>query len=465
MMVGGWILNQDIYFPMRRALSMRWAVLVCALALVGVTGIASAYMPVLALATISGIGVVLILLWLQFDIPASVLLLCGTVDITVQIRAGAISLMGLATIVVALSSWLLWLIYPSRSQDVMSTTWPLLLYGGWSLFSASALFKPRIASIQNLLVTLGFVGLLLLSASAAASSSLTYERVGRILNISVWAASALHLLSPVLHAVDPRLAMHQRPFALFALLGLAWLVAQGRHGRAYGYWQAAALTVLIIASLSRTAMAVALLFLIVSRFSPSSVRGWTRFLSTAAAVGTIAYLGFTRISKIRERFVQGDVSMTVGGFSFNTEGRTAMWNATQDSFLASPWIGNGIGSATHLIETQFPGLGHPHNDYLRILHDLGILGMGLWLIGVFPIIWIIGRAWLRLERQSDPRARIHLTALLTLLAILLTMVTDNVVVYAFVMLPAAVIIGTSIGTMESSRIDPQSPRGSGSGTK
>lgn len=449
----------------RRTSLMRKIGIVCILLLISVTGVASALTPMFAIGAIAAIGGALALGWIQFNVPAAVLLISSSVDILIHFDTGAVSLMGAVTIVVSVGSWLLWLVGPIGRRYAFATIWPMILYGLWSLFSASALYRPGVASIQNLLVTLGFIGLILLSASESGQSPVTYERVGRLLGISTWVATALYVLRPILGALDPRFAMGHRSFALFALLGLAWFLAESRYGASRSFLHVALVTLLIVVSLSRTAMAVAGIIFIISRFSPSKAGGWVRFFSALGLVTTTAYLAVTRIDAIRDRFVQGDVSMTVGGFSFNAEGRTEMWKATEESFLASPWIGNGIGSATHLIQTRFPGLGHPHNDYLRILHDLGILGMVLWLAGTVLILWIIGREWLRLDRQNDPRARIHLAAFLTIIVILLTMVTDNVVVYAFVMFPAAVIIGTSIGSMSCATEPDRMPLGSATGTQ
>ena len=57
-----------------------------------------------------------------------------------------------------------------------------------------------------------------------------------------------------------------------------------------------------------------------------------------------------------------------------------MWAATIESARHHPLVGQGLGSSQDLIERLF-GLAHPHNDYLRLWHDLGLVGL-LLLVSV-----------------------------------------------------------------------------------
>ena len=41
------------------------------------------------------------------------------------------------------------------------------------------------------------------------------------------------------------------------------------------------------------------------------------------------------------------------------------------------------GTADSLISRTYgSAAGHPHNDYLRLLHDYGLVGMSLWALGL-----------------------------------------------------------------------------------
>lgn len=125
-----------------------------------------------------------------------------------------------------------------------------------------------------------------------------------------------------------------------------------------------------------------------------------------------------------------------------------MWETTLDSYRTAPWFGKGAGSVEELIERHYPGLGHPHNDYLRILHDAGLVGFLLWVGGFLALIWKTWRGWL-VAAPGDPAGRVHLAAGLALVAVALGMLTDNVIVYIFVMAPVAVVVGTSLGLLDA----------------
>ncbi|HEY0375240.1 MAG TPA: hypothetical protein VGC94_10620, partial [Amnibacterium sp.] len=91
---------------------------------------------------------------------------------------------------------------------------------------------------------------------------------------------------------------------------------------------------------------------------------------------------------------------------------------------------------------RFPNIGHPHNDYLRLWHDFGLLGVGLFALGLLILIVGAVRRALRTEPGSSA---VHWSAALGLSAVAAAAATDNVFIYPFVMLPLAAVVGVSIG--------------------
>jgi len=165
-----------------------------------------------------------------------------------------------------------------------------------------------------------------------------------------------------------------------------------------------------------------------------------------ALVVGISYLTITHVEPVRERFFAGDIGATVGGTGINVEGRDQMWRTILDSWSESPWIGKGAGSSSEVVENALgPGVEHPHNDYLRILHDYGVVGLVLWLLALGQLLWAMCRAWLMADRRNTAEAHPHFAALLSLIALAATMVTDNVVAYVFLMAPLGVLVGASLG--------------------
>jgi O-antigen ligase len=100
---------------------------------------------------------------------------------------------------------------------------------------------------------------------------------------------------------------------------------------------------------------------------------------------------------------------------------------------------------------------HPHNDYFRILHDYGIVGGALLLIGGFALIRGTKRVWRAAVSQDSSLAQPHLTAFLGTTALAFAMITDNVVIYVFFMAPLAILVGFSLGHASADATSSVSP--------
>ena len=166
----------------------------------------------------------------------------------------------------------------------------------------------------------------------------------------------------------------------------------------------------------------------------------------ALAVGSVVY-----IDALRERFLTGDVSLKIGSLAINGSGRAAYWRVTIDSFRESPIWGHGAGSSEGLIESYFAEMRHSHSDYLSVANDYGLIGVALWVAAIGTLLTNVFRAWRRADRTGNPNAKIHLAALLALVAFVFEMSTDNAMVYIFVVAPLALLIGTSLGVSSPSR--------------
>jgi O-antigen ligase len=55
-------------------------------------------------------------------------------------------------------------------------------------------------------------------------------------------------------------------------------------------------------------------------------------------------------------------------------------------------LGQGIGQAQISVSSQFVSIVQPHNDYLRITYDLGLVGLALWLFALVRVAVIIKSA-------------------------------------------------------------------------
>ena len=94
--------------------------------------------------------------------------------------------------------------------------------------------------------------------------------------------------------------------------------------------------------------------------------------------------------------------------------------------------------------TGLPGqtLVHPHNEYLRLLHDYGGVGLGLWSCAMASLLLPLLRDLLlstgSARRRLDSQRVLAMTTLTVLLAACLFL---NPLVYIFVMAPLATVLG------------------------
>ena len=340
----------------------------------------------------------------------------------------------------------------STSRAAAKPLWPFLallalglIWLGWS--------DRSIDAIQNVLVLLVFTASVLCGIEVSAHGRGSQRAVERTLGAASLTAIGLYGAGLAAEGVGSGAVIGSRSFALFALVVIAWGVAGWRYQRPLGRALTVVAGVLVVLSLSRIAFAAALVVCSLVWLNPRSTAGWFRFLAVVSVAIGIAYTATETIRPLHDRIYTGDVQSIGGGVSINVTGRSDYWDTVWQSYLTSPHIGQGVGSADRLIEdTYSESAGHPHNDYLRLLHDYGLLGASLWLLGCG---WLLARSWRswqnnRVNRLATPseiaiHQRFHAAAFLSLLAISIAMITDNPVTYLFVMGPLGALIGLSLG--------------------
>jgi O-antigen ligase/polysaccharide polymerase Wzy-like membrane protein len=305
---------------------------------------------------------------------------------------------------------------------VVSTGW-----GGW----------PSSSTIQNLVVFALFPALICCSALVASRES---NVVGsKTITLALVLALALGLGNLVLGGFGSSVLVGSRSWGLIALILIAWTLAHARIGSRRDLVIAVVLSAIVVAGLSRTAFACALLLFIVAFLDLKTPERFARFALTLAVVIGAGYWAVTSFAPLRHRFDQGDVRR-IGALSLNLSGREQFWSFTWHGFLRRPIFGHGLGASERAIDSAFGvAIGHPHNDFLRLLFDFGVVGAALWCVGYV----LLTREVVRRRRRS--REPVHTAALLVLVALPIAMFTDNVLVYSFVIAPAAVIVGLSLG--------------------
>jgi O-antigen ligase len=399
----------------------------------------------------------------------AVIFLCSTIDMLQWFSIAGVSGLGAATLVMCGAVWALWLIRPVLPRGLLPLMLPLILFeidaAGTFLW-----YTPRIQSIQLCVIGLSFLGMIMLTARESSEN----PRTARSVQLALLITSALPLVIYSIGLEQYGLgttdaAISPRPWALYCMIIVAVALSMwrgnnwpetvrgqpstaGRISTARNYapvlWTVCIILVIGL-SLSRTALVAALMLIPLSL----AYRGSFRSLSLAtliflvgAGVFAAAVYSYT---PLYDRFFGEDASLQVGGVSFNGTGRSKIWNVLFTT-IGDDWMfGKGVSASEAIIDATIPNIGQPHNDYLRFWYDQGVVGLSLWLIFILGYVYRTVGNLQRSIRNRSPDYPYHLAALLSLTAVLFSMLTDNPACYTFVMIPLAMVMGCSLGTADA----------------
>jgi O-antigen ligase len=379
-------------------------------------------------------------------VVALIALVCALVDLPRVVTIGPTTLLGALTVVYVGAAFLLAMSHrPPR--EVGSRLRLLRWFTGYAL-AYFILSSATIDGFQNVAVFATFVGL----ATATAGLSVEIPDAAGIFyrwfDRAMFFAIGLYLVSVLIGGLSSNLIVGGRSFALFALLGVARGLSMIRYGpRTTGCVMTIAAMSAILLSLSRTALVISVILIPLAWLDRRSIsRRVGVLLTIVLAFGLFAFAS-TAVAPLRERFSEPD-RVAVGNISISVTGRGAMWSATWRSWSESPWFGHGVGTSEYLPLKYLPegaNYSHPHNDYLRILHDFGVVGAALWLVGAIVLFRGTKRTWRKAASRGSPSVGVHLSAVLGMSALGFAMITDNAVIYVFFMAPLAIFVGLSLG--------------------
>ncbi len=370
--------------------------------------------------------------------------LSALVDFPIQLNFGQFSGLAVITVSFFLSGLALSLLLAIKQPCRLRSIWP---FRAFVIFLAASLLwtTALLNGIQNAIVAGAMLIFMSIGASEARANPSFVRTVENLVQRCTIFACVLYSISLVLYGSGSNEIIGARGFGLFVLPGIALHLARWRYGKSSGLVWATIFTVLVAASLSRLALGIAIALFLLSQWSAQSFRKIARnFILLLVVTGSI-YGALTYFDALRERFVTGDISLHLGEIGINVSGRINFWKVALESFLESPWFGKGAGSTEALIEAYFLDIRHPHNDYIRIAHDLGIVGLILWTVGILCLLWRLFRNWKQMERQSREDGSFQLFALLLVVAYILEMTMENAMVYIFVCGPIGLAVGAAMG--------------------
>lgn len=406
----------------------------------------------------------------------------GTVNLLQCVGLGETTGLGIWTTAVAAGVWCMWLVKPWFPRELSRVLLPLL---SLSVYAALSLTwgGVDVKGLQNLSVSIGFTGFILLAARETERSPAFAFSLHRALDGASIVAAAAYSITYLLFGegsdaiVGTRIIFGGRAFALFAAVAVARQMARWQAGDWKGFAIGLWLVVLVFLSQSRLAMVACLIQFPLAMCCRGDAKSITRalFMTVVAASALAASILLSK--SMYDRFFAYDANMNVGGVMINASGRTKMWETLLDDLRGKAvYFGYGAGASGRLIDRYFPNLGHPHNDFLRLLYDFGAIGLGWWVLFLITVTFTMIGGVRRCTspdrgpgyaRRSGPRSKdhpdlpLHLAPILALIAIVMSMFTDNSISYIFVMAPMGMLIGVSLGRLRLSgqlRRDPRPRR-------
>jgi hypothetical protein len=405
-------------------------------------------------------------------------ILACSVDYTRRFSIAGVSGLGALTLATGGAVWAVWLMRPVLPAGLGRILLPLILFevdGVGTLLW----YHPVMDGIQLLVVTLTFLALIMLTARESAADPGLATRLGTTLSVTCLIPTTIWLYLLYYNLVPPPDNNLTRAFSLYAMVVagvcLANWRASARSNAAPGAERVpmlrhiaplglvAFIGLVVAMGLSRTALIIIALLVPLSLIYRGSRRDvWRGILLLAFQAGAFGLLLYS-YKPLQDRFFTEDASIKVGNVAFNSSGRTQIWALLLEDLKGDWIVGKGVSSSEDLIVKYLPMAGQPHNDFLRFYYDQGAVGLSLWLLFLFVFTRHTIGNLRRSIRHHTPDFPQHMAALLALTAVSGSMLTDNSYCYSFVMLPLAIVMGSSLGighyyaAMESAACEPVEP--------
>lgn len=381
----------------------------------------------------------------------------ATNDLSTRIPISGTTLQPVLTTLLALIPWPGILL---QGRIARTARLPLILFGLFfaHVLASTSRYPVTIQGIQNATCYAVFFSLMLLAANEAARPGQDVRLWG-VFKKCLCLAGMIFMLAFLVAfgttgqiTTGENLIVAPRTYALMGTIAVAVFMAEFRYDRRIAAAYAAFFLATVVLSVSRTATLFALATVPAVLVQPTAIRG-TIAMGIAMLATLAGYvLLVTNFGVLNDSFSGGDSAFEIGGFAINSKGRMFHWLRMWESFQLFPWTGNGLGSFQRVM-----GEYQPHNDHLRLLHDFGLVGFGLWISAIMLVLVRIWRAWRLAHRLQHASVRYHFAALLSLVAFLGTMLTDNVLIYLPNIVLAAILCGLSLGAARQLELADRAP--------
>jgi|SRR5579864_2125205 len=214
--------------------------------------------------------------------------------------------------------------------------------------------------------------------------------------------------------------LYASPFSMymFALFGLCYGLWRGGRGGRYGVLGAIFGVQALIAETRITWAALLVGVLVIEGLMGQGTRKLLRVAGAVVLIGIASFYVMQNSIGLQRRLFGGELdpgsSVVDMAQDINLSGRSVVWALTSaDYWSHNRWIGQGAGSSGRLLAATFDEASVPHNEYLRILHDTGIVGLALFLAGIIGLFRLLRPL---LNKNITEQQRICVKVALALLA-------------------------------------------------
>lgn len=134
--------------------------------------------------------------------------------------------------------------------------------------------------------------------------------------------------------------------------------------------------------------------------------------------------------------------------------RLVTWHRFIKASAERPWLGHGLGASSQHspmpMEDGSPA--EPHNDALRILFDLGGVGVAATLAAIGVVLAGLWQAW-RWARNAEERA-LTLAGFAVMLSVIPGALNDNVFIATAFLVEAGALVAMAIGAVFADEFEP-----------
>lgn len=261
---------------------------------------------------------------------------------------------------------------------IVSPFMPFLIWAGLSLFYHNFhRFRYQMFLCLVLFPLTIFLNLLYRKSQASQAKAIFVGLIG----ISV----LLYIVSILFHGLGNSYIYGPRSMAMIACVGILQLnLTKSANNKLLRIL----LTLGVLLSLSRTAILLCsvlnTLHFLDFRLQHKSKSLNRLFLFLIAIPGSFNLI--SSIPSLYNRFSAVGDNGEIIGMKINTNGRSQVWSFLMSGVKEHLLFGSGIGGSQIAVSERFVSIVQPHNDYLRVAFDLGIIGIILWLFSIFACL-------------------------------------------------------------------------------